>query len=121
MGAEPPLVTDLDQFVVEVPSGRASIAERREEWIRKAPVRKDYLAREARNQSLGLAGELLALEYESRRLHALGQKKLASMVEHVSQSRGDGLGFDILSFDIDGRERFIEVKTTSYIAETPFF
>jgi len=31
------------------------------------------------------------------------------------------LGFDILSFDADGRERFIEVKTTAYDAETPFF
>lgn len=31
------------------------------------------------------------------------------------------MGFDILSFDGDGRERYIEVKTTAYVPETPFF
>src|SRR5690348_12833899 len=30
-------------------------------------------------------------------------------------------GYDILSFEKDGRERFIEVKTTAYISETPFY
>jgi hypothetical protein len=34
---------------------------------------------------------------------------------------GDGAGFDIASFDPDGRERFIEVKTTNGAATTPFF
>ena len=36
-------------------------------------------------------------------------------------SRGDGLGFDVLSFETTGRERLIEVKTTAYGASTPFF
>jgi hypothetical protein len=36
-------------------------------------------------------------------------------------SQGDGLGYDILSFDADGRERFVEVKTTAFGRETPFF
>ncbi|OHC64487.1 MAG: hypothetical protein A2045_03465 [Rhodocyclales bacterium GWA2_65_20] len=31
------------------------------------------------------------------------------------------MGFDILSFDANGRERFIEVKTTAFGKETPFF
>ena len=34
--------------------------------------------------------------------------------------RGDGLGYDVLSFDADGRERLIEVKTTTYGPATPF-
>jgi hypothetical protein len=46
---------------------------------------------------------------------------LADRIEHVSKTKGDGAGFDILSFESDGRERFIEVKTTAYIAETPFY
>lgn len=33
----------------------------------------------------------------------------------------DGLGYDVLSFDADGKERLIEVKTTSFGKETPFF
>ena len=35
--------------------------------------------------------------------------------------RGDGLGFDVLSFEETGKGRFIEVKTTSFAKETPFF
>jgi len=34
---------------------------------------------------------------------------------------GDGLGYDIRSFEPDGSERFIEVKTTSFGQRTPFF
>lgn len=83
--------------------------------------KRDYLAREARNASLGLAGEEFALNYEHYRLHSLGKKDLADRVEHVSRTRGDGAGYDILSFDVSGRERFIEVKTTAFGKETPFF
>lgn len=36
-------------------------------------------------------------------------------------TQGDGLGFDVLSFDANGSERFIEVKTTAYGPATPFF
>lgn len=84
-------------------------------------VRRDYLAREARNRSLGKAGEEFALEFERWRLVQLGVGQLAERVEHVSVTRGDGLGYDLLSFEPDGRERFIEVKTTAYGASTPFF
>jgi hypothetical protein len=35
--------------------------------------------------------------------------------------RGDHEGYDILSFDDSGAERLIEVKTTKYGSETPFF
>jgi hypothetical protein len=37
------------------------------------------------------------------------------------QVSGDGAGYDILSFEESGRERFIEVKTTKYGSETPFY
>ncbi len=84
-------------------------------------IKRDYLAREAQNRSLGLAGETFVVEFERWRLGQLGEKKLADRVEHVSQSLGDGLGYDVLSFDTDGRERLIEVKTTSFGKGTPFF
>jgi hypothetical protein len=87
-----------------------------------APQRDvNYLEREARNASLGLAGEMFALDVEHRRLREAGRRDLADRIEHVSQTRGDGLGYDILSFDIDDRERLIEVKTTSFGPMTPFF
>ncbi len=81
----------------------------------------NYLEREARNSSLGLAGETFVLSLEHRRLWQAGARHLADRVEHVSATRGDGLGFDILSFEPDGRERLIEVKTTTFGAMTPFF
>lgn len=82
---------------------------------------RDYAAREARNSSLGLAGEELVLNFEKFRLSNAGRSQLAAKVEHVSRTQGDGLGFDILSFDDEGNERFIEVKTTTFAKETPFF
>jgi hypothetical protein len=119
--AEPPLLSGFEDFVVEVPSINVAINDQRLDWVRRIPIKRDYLERESRNRSLGLAGELLVMEYEARRLHEMGAKVLAERIEHVSKEKGDGAGYDILSFDGDGRERFIEVKTTAYVAETPFF
>lgn len=81
----------------------------------------NYLEREALNRSLGLAGEMLILNYERAKLIHTGKTSLADKVEHVSQVRGDQEGYDILSFEPTGEERLIEVKTTKYASETPFF
>jgi len=83
--------------------------------------RRDYLAEEARNRSLGRAGELFVADLEAQRLMAAGKKRLAGRVEHVAATRGDGLGYDVHSFDTNGRDRLIEVKTTSFGSLTPFF
>jgi hypothetical protein len=83
--------------------------------------KRDYLEREAQNMSLGFAGEEFVTFYEHWRLNALGEHRLADRVEHVSKTKGDGLGYDVLSYEADGRERLIEVKTTSFGRETPFF
>lgn len=84
-------------------------------------VKRDYLERESRNQSLGLAGEEFVVQFEHWRLIELGQQRLADRVEHVSRTKGDGLGYDVLSFDGSGKERLIEVKTTTFGRDTPFF
>lgn len=81
----------------------------------------DYQARDARNAALGAAGELAVIEFEQQRLWREGKRRLANRVERVSVSRGDGLGYDILSFEPSGRERCIEVKTTQFAALVPFF
>ncbi|MEN1926757.1 DUF3883 domain-containing protein [Luteimonas qiangzhengi] len=86
-----------------------------------SPARRDYLAQEARNRSLGQAGEIFTAEIEARRLHDLGKKNLADRVEHVARTQGDGLGYDVLSFETDGRERLIEVKSTTFGQLTPFY
>jgi hypothetical protein len=89
--------------------------------LSQPPRQINYLERESRNRSLGLAGELFAMEAEHRRLWHEGARHLASRIEHVSVTKGDGLGYDIVSFESDGRERFIEVKTTAFGSMTPFF
>jgi len=86
-----------------------------------APMKKNYLEIESRNQALGRAGEMLVLEFEHQRLWRGGKKDLANRIEHVADTKGDAVGFDILSFETDGRERLIEVKTTRFGALTPFF
>lgn len=83
--------------------------------------RIDFPRVEAMKRALGLAGEESTMDFERRRLHSLGRKDLAKKVQHVALSEGDGLGYDIRSFNADGSTRFIEVKTTRRSKEWPFF
>lgn len=115
-----PTLTDFKKVKSDAPQRQNRSAEAVNPLLFKA-VKRDYLEREAQNQSLGLAGEEFIVKFEHWRLIALGQQRLADKVDHVSQSKGDGLGYDVLSFDADGKERFIEVKTTSFGRATPFF
>lgn len=88
---------------------------------RRAPTRTDYLAREAANASLGAAGEEFVVRFERARLIHAGKENLADRVERVSVTLGDREGFDVGSFDEQGTDRLIEVKTTAYGKETPFY
>jgi hypothetical protein len=118
-----PLEIDFSRLRVDAPSQGNRIADTAAPYTvhPSSFVKMDYVAREARNSALGQAGELLVMEYEAYRLHSAGQKRLAERIEHVSRVQGDGLGYDVLSFEENGRERLIEVKTTSFARETPFF
>ncbi|MCX7176585.1 MAG: DUF3883 domain-containing protein [Proteobacteria bacterium] len=117
-----PLVEDFSGIVVDAPILSLAVREPRSaDYVSRAPYKRDYLEREARNASLGAAGEEFVLKYEHFRLRNCGQKALAEKVDHVSKTQGDGLGFDILSFEANGCERFIEVKTTAFGKETPFY
>ncbi len=80
----------------------------------------NWAERDERNRNLGLAGEELVVEYEIQRLTNLGLTDLAKRVEHVAKS-SDCNGYDVLSFDEDGTERYIEVKTTKQSKGTAFF
>ena len=114
-----PTLSDFSTVKAEAPPKNNDVRESTLPTFRA--VKRDYLEREARNQSLGLAGEEFVLQFEHWRLLQLGEKKLADRVEHVSKSKGDGLGYDVLSFEGGGEERFVEVKTTTFGRETPFF
>lgn len=78
----------------------------------------NYIESEKRKKKIGNLGELLVLKYEQEKLLKLGIKK---QPEHVSLTIGDGLGYDIISFDESGKEIYIEVKTTTRNIESEFF
>ncbi len=115
-----PVQTDFAKVKSEAPKKQHQAEEAVNSLLFRA-VKRDYLEREAQNRSLGLAGEEFVVQFEHWRLAAMGQHRLADRVEHVSVSKGDGLGYDVLSFESDGKERLIEVKTTTFGRDTPFF
>lgn len=79
--AVPALLNNFDGLLVDAPQrARGKVREVRKDWSAVAPLKRDYLQREARNRSLGLAGELLVMEYEAKRLHSLGALSLADKV-----------------------------------------
>jgi hypothetical protein len=85
-------------------------------------VRKfDPVERDHRNRSLGTAGEAFVVEIERARLLDADRVDLSQKVRWVAAEDGDGAGYDVLSFDLGGRERLIEVKTTNGAARTPFY
>lgn len=93
--------------------------------LEKRLVAKDvnYTRRQKNLKNIGDVGELLAIEVEKRRLIAEGRPDLAGRIEHVARTIGDGLGFDILSFEQVGTnycEKYIEVKATTGGKNKPF-
>jgi hypothetical protein len=76
------------------------------------------------NRQLGKLGEELVVRFEQQRLRQAGRDDLAAEGQWVAETIGDGLGFDILSFEvIEGgeAERLIEVKTTGLGKFFPFY
>lgn len=93
-----------------------------------APERK-YLARstnfserERNNRQLGERGEAFVIEFERYRLEKAGRADLAREIKWSSNEQGDGLGYDVLSFNpLRDEQIFIEVKTTNSGKYQPFF
>ncbi|MEQ5815316.1 DUF3883 domain-containing protein [Marinobacter sp. NFXS11] len=106
-------------FDPEPPERIPHVAEGRPSYLAK---RIDFSERERRNRQLGERAEEFVLRMERQRLTAQGRPDLAAEVEWSSKERGDGLGFDIRSFDAAGdQERFLEVKATNSGKYLPFF
>ncbi|MEY4414072.1 MAG: hypothetical protein RIQ53_1365 [Pseudomonadota bacterium] len=120
--ASPDLHADFSKVRVDAPAPRLHAEEPLGAYRQRRPFKVNYVERETHNRELGLAGEKFVLGYEQWRLaqvHGLGQ--LAERVRHVSVDDGDGLGYDILSFESDGSPRYLEVKTTAMHETTPFY
>jgi hypothetical protein len=81
----------------------------------------DYEDLSAQNTELGKKGELATLEYEKNELIRQGYPHLADRVKLTSENMGTDAPYDILSFNPEGREKFIEVKTTAGDYMSDFF
>jgi hypothetical protein len=114
-------VGDILSRMVSVPSGRLINSSSVEESKYTRLFGYNYLEQEAKNISLGSAGEMFVIDYEKARLCSLDRDNLAERIEHIPSTRGDGVGFDVLSFESNGKDRYIEVKTTRYGIYTPFY
>jgi hypothetical protein len=112
--------TERPGLFVEAPPLLQPVAPRREDierLVRKFnPVERDF-----RNRKLGRDGEELVFQFERERLQRLDRSDLAKKIRWISEEDGDGAGYDILSFDEKGKERFLEVKTTVGSDITPFY
>ncbi len=116
-----PEVEDILAVLTERPQSRAEMHRVAEPSASIIRLPTNYIEREARNRSLGNAGELFVLNFERARLIQANKEALAAKIEHTARVRGDHAGYDILSFEASGAERLIEVKTTKYGVDTPFF
>ncbi len=115
-----PTLDPVDMVEVPIPAPRPP-KPKLERTVERIAKKYNYAERDARNRSLGQLGELLVYERERAKLLRAGKDKLADCVRHVSHLDGDGVGYDIRSFEPSGEERLIEVKTTNGPATTDFF
>jgi Protein NO VEIN, C-terminal len=103
----------------EIPQKIASIHEPQRKYLAR---KTNFTERERSNRMLGERGEAFVIEYERYRLNRCDRPDLASEVEWSSSEYGDGLGYDVRSFDAErDQELFIEVKTTNSGKYQPFF
>ena len=116
-----PEVTDVEEVVASAPAGDE--LPHLESTLDRSRLLAgvDFLAREQRNHALATAGQRFVLAFEEARLRAHGRTAYADAVEHVKADDGDGPGYAIHSYGLDGSDRLIEVKTTRYGRETPFY
>jgi Domain of unknown function (DUF3883) len=115
---------DLNKIIVDPPEQKIAAASRTEDkpWLSRRGQRIDFAEKDAANRKLGKLAEEFVYALERHRLNVAGRDDLASRVQWVAQTIGDGLGFDILSFDdADDSERMLEVKATGLGKFFPFY
>jgi hypothetical protein len=113
---------DLEKIIEAPPESMAALKEGGKPWLSRKGCRIDFAERDAANRHLAKLGEQFVVQVEQHRLRTKGRDDLAGKVEWVSQTIGDGLGFDVRSFDEqDDSEKLVEVKTTGNGKFFPFY
>lgn len=84
--------------------------------VKRKIIKRNYSARKIdfnslnnTKKTLGTFGEILIYNDEMNKVLGYDFNK---KVEHVALTKGDGLGYDIISYNENGEEVYIEVKTT---------
>lgn len=77
----------------------------------------NYIKKAIADKALGDVGEWLVIAHEVKKLLVAGRPNFAQQVK----KQPDSAGYDILSFDEQGKELYIEVKTTRQSAHAPFY
>jgi hypothetical protein len=113
---------NLEQIIEAPPEKTIAPTTTSKPWLSRKARKIDFAERDAANRHLGRLGEQFVFDLERYRLKAAGRDDLAQRVMWASQDIGDGLGFDIISFDdADDTERMLEVKTTGLGKFFPFY
>jgi hypothetical protein len=84
----------------------------------KAASKRDYSREAESNEAVGRAGEEFVIAYEKHKLRS--HPDLAKQIRWVAES-DDSAGFDVLSYDPDGSEIYIEVKSTTGKWDSEFY
>lgn len=84
------------------------------------PKKIDWQSLNGRRTELGRLGEEFIVRFETNRVLGFALQD-ADKIIHLSEVQGDGAGFDIISINEDGSDRYIEVKTTKGSLDTPFY
>ena len=113
-----PEIVDFEKVIESPPKKEFIVNE--PQAIYKRPNKINYLEREQQNIALGSKGEEFVIKFERIRLQREGKLNLADKIEWIAKEN-DAAGFDILSFNKNGTDRYIEVKTTKLAKETPIF
>ena len=99
-----PLTTDQTVMTSSVP-------------IKSGLGEEDFRKLQERKYEIGQLGEKYIVKYERQNLIKAGRNDLADKVRRISEE-DIGAGYDILSFDINGESKYIEVKTTTGTGST---
>jgi hypothetical protein len=105
--------------IIDVAPAKQLISEPKIKYERR-PIKINYLEREQNNLDIGEKGEALVIEFEKWNLIQQGKESLANKIEWISKT-DDCAGFDILSKNLNGTDKYIEVKTTKLSKDTPIF
>lgn len=113
--------SDATVLFEEAPPVAPPVSAKAKQAFERVACKFDPALRDQLNRALGLAGEKHVFDSECHRLLTMERPDLARKVRWVSQEDGDGLGYDIRSYDASGKERLLEVKTTRGGGTTPFY